>query len=698
VTLVSAQRDAAFLAAAAGLFAVLVSGELSRPVTVVVLIAFVAAYFVGERVAGQGVVAWNVGIVAALVWLGANVAIGASDIIVATSTFAVLLVIHRLFNRRGVRDYALLHLISLLMIAGGAALSAELAFGLAFLVFAVASTWSLTLTLLRAEIEEEARANQVSDGGASTLQSTRLVSPRLLGGLGGLALAALCVAALVFVLFPRVSFGLWQRRGAGGPRVGFSEQVQLGQVGRIKDDPRVAFRVRFPGAARVGDTLDTYWRGATFDTFDGHGWSDRAPSGRPLRQRRDGWYELGPRSERAVELDVELVSSPESTTLFTTGLAEAVRVLPRNVALRVVEGPRLLLDGQGDLTYAPAQAADLRYLLRAWLEGVPRVEEPGSKGEDPALFARHVALPALDPRIGKLAARLTADRPRPEAVRAIETYLREQMRYSLENAPAAADPLASFLFEAREGHCEYFATAMVVLLRSSGIPARLVTGFYGGRFVKRGEYFAVRQGDAHAWVEVHFPGAGWVTFDPTPASSRAAALETSYGRLQLWLDGLQTAWRSRVVDYDLMAQIQGVQGLLSVAKEAGERLQGASQLPRLQVAGRFLAGLALPAALVAALVFAWSRRRAPRPEQARSESQQRARALYLELDRRLAKRGVQRRPAQTPRELVAELHARGLPQAPLAARIVERYLSARFGTEPLGRDEYAALRRQLREI
>src|SRR5690606_34607230 len=144
--------------------AILVSGELPLPLAVVSAMAFVLSYFVGERAAGRGRVVWNTGIVAALLYLSVNVVVGALDIVIATSVFAMLLGLHRLFNRRTVADSAYLRLTSLLLISGGAALSGELSFGVCFLVFAVASVWSLTLSHLRSEMEDEAVQNHVADG------------------------------------------------------------------------------------------------------------------------------------------------------------------------------------------------------------------------------------------------------------------------------------------------------------------------------------------------------------------------------------------------------------------------------------------------------------------------------------------------------------------------------------------------------
>jgi len=98
--------------------------------------------------------------------------------------------------------------------------------------------------------------------------------------------------------------------------------------------------------------------------------------------------------------------------------------------------------------------------------------------------------------------------------------LRHHYRYTLHlPTTAPKDPLANFLFERKEGHCEYFASAMAVMLRSLAIPSRVVNGFRGGEFNDLNGQYVVRASDAHSWVEAYFPGHGWVGFDPTPASS-----------------------------------------------------------------------------------------------------------------------------------------------------------------------------------
>src|SRR6185295_13847344 len=129
-----------------------------------------------------------------------------------------------------------------------------------------------------------------------------------------------------------------------------------------------------------------------------------------------------------------------------------------------------------------------------------------------------ISFPDIDPRIAKLAREFAKGAPTEvEKARAVEHHLRHDFGYTLQLLPAAvADPLTHFLFVRRKGHCEYFASAMTVMLRTQGIPARLVTGFQSGTFNPMTELFVVRASDAHSWVEAWLPRRGWTTFDPTP--------------------------------------------------------------------------------------------------------------------------------------------------------------------------------------
>ena len=131
------------------------------------------------------------------------------------------------------------------------------------------------------------------------------------------------------------------------------------------------------------------------------------------------------------------------------------------------------------------------------------------------------------------------------------------------------DPLANFLFVRRAGHCEYFASAMTVMLRAEGIPARYVTGFAPGEYNDVGGDYIIRESDAHAWVEVYFPGFGWITFDPTPPgnASHAGILD----RLNMYWDSFQFTWSEWVVNYDFTHQIVLAVNAQQASRSWGDR-------------------------------------------------------------------------------------------------------------------------------
>jgi hypothetical protein len=179
-------------------------------------------------------------------------------------------------------------------------------------------------------------------------------------------------------------------------------------------------------------------------------------------------------------------------------------------------------------------------------------------------------LTPLDPRIPELARSMTAGaKTDVERARALERGLRSGYTYRLETPDRApADPLAYFLFTSRTGYCEYFASAMTVMLRTRGVPARLATGFQSGMYNSLTELWVVRASDAHSWVEAWIPGHGWTTFDPTPPDANPGAFDL-VAQVGLYLDAAETFWQDWVVSYDI-----GRQGTLADRLEQGARRAG----------------------------------------------------------------------------------------------------------------------------
>jgi len=252
--------------------------------------------------------------------------------------------------------------------------------------------------------------------------------------------------------------------------------------------------------------------------------------------------------------------------------------------------------------------------------------------------------------------------------------------------------VANFLFVRKQGHCEYFASAMAIMLRTLGIPARIVNGFRGAEFNDITGSYLVRARDAHSWVEAYIPGIGWTTFDPTPAGLGYA--HGRWSRLQLYLDAASEFWREWVVNYDSIHQrtLEDSAGAHSRALWEGQRrwlrAQYALLLARARVAQRsflrepsrwafgFGGGVMILILLANAcrLKRAWrNRRTASRPAQA---PQMAASIWYARMTRATARRGWRKLPAQTPQEFVATIGEDALRDS--VDRFTTHYERARF--------------------
>jgi hypothetical protein len=270
--------------------------------------------------------------------------------------------------------------------------------------------------------------------------------------------------------------------------------------------------------------------------------------------------------------------------------------------------------------------------------------------------------------------------------------LRHEFRYTLETQkPGVIDPLASFLFVTKSGYCEYFASAMAVMLRMVGVPSRIATGFQGGYYNDVSGLYVIRASDAHAWVEAWIGGMGWVTFDPTPgASARQGGLGERVG---MYLDAADSMWRQWVVAYD-----PGHQALL-----AGRVVNSLNWLhapgtgwsagwPALKEKLAWGAGTVLALALMALLGPKWLRAARAKAELRRiareGGSSTDAGILYRRMLITLERRGFEKPDWFTPSEFVRELPAR---EGELVGRFTEVYNEVRFGGNAAGNAELIEL-------
>lgn len=561
------------------------------------------------------------------------------------------------------KNDARLYLLSFALLLAATAYYPGLGFALAFIAFIILSTLALMVGYLRRQSERFG------------VPGVRL-GRRMMITIAAFSGVTLLVSASLFVLFPRLprQWNVQGRRGGGDMMAGFSDQVRLGQHGgSIVGNPEVAFRVEFPdGVPADADTR--YWRGRSFDHFDGEQWTRTRRLAAPGVSPFEYVQRWGGPLQR-----VRVFGGPPDAGVLFGG--HPVISVQRRSAIRVFQ------DRTGDIRYVGSDAP-----VYTIVSARPRPAEDALRAAAPPddrLGRPYLQLPArLDPRIPRLADSLTAGRTaRIDRVRAIERHFAAGFAYTLDLPETARDAtLEGFLFRRRAGHCEYYSTAMVVLLRAAGIPARNVTGFLGGEWNDFGDYLAVTGNDAHSWVEVWMGEMGWVPFDPTPGGRAAVvAAGTDDGwwwPAALWFDGLEYRWYKWVVDYNLEKQL----GLFSRVGDLFSRDDR-----RGSEAGRGGAGAGRGVAVVIALGvlggLLWSARRwrrAPLTEETRT---------YLAL-RRLYARANQGGTGG-PLDFAERLVRGRAPGAAPAGELVRLYVRARFGREDLGEVGRARMRRLL---
>jgi transglutaminase-like putative cysteine protease len=537
--------------------------------------------------------------------------------------------------------------------------------------------------------------------------------------LAGCTLAAVIGAIPLFVLLPRIRepivFGGGTGTGTEQASSGFGDDVDLDLTSRLRESREVAARLEYANQPRGELRL----RAATYDLFEGARWrrSPRHADG-ALRRTGPGAYSLDT-TVPPMAADTELWSGLPAIEAARRNLGVArplvrdnnVRIYlqplgstslpvpPQAIAVSGLRNPLQRDRGGALLLPSPpgdAVAYDVDLAEAGFTRTVPEAAWSDAEALDEA---------GISPQMRELATAVMVGSDALARVRALERHLATSYAYTTDFVGrGGSQPIEDFLFRYKSGHCEYFASAMVLLLRAQGVPARLVTGFYGADRNPLEGYYIVRQANAHAWVEAWVEGQGWMAFDPTPASGRPGLTRTPWDLVTQLSDALVFRWDRYVLSYGIEDQI----GLLRALRESWSKLWkawfGEARQPELPqpppaeestppterspepLANRWVTIVVIVLALLGLGLGWWHWRHRPRFNATRA---------YLEL-RRAAARRVGVLPSSVPPLAFAARVAGAEPTvAEPVARLVERYLRESFGADPLQAPERVALERDL---
>jgi len=679
---------------------------LALPTSIILVISLVHAGgipFVRRAMAKVTVspTLWNVLLIGVFVTFLIDLTLISGNLLPAGIHFLVMLLGIKLLTLQQRRDYRHLYAISLMAILASAALTTDAWYVPIFLLYLLAAVWTLLLYHLNREMRETPAVAPTGTSACHTTFAIR-ITHRFFWLTNGTAVLTILLTLVIFFLIPRIGAGVLQRTSGEALRTtGFSDQVDLGTIGSVKQDPQIVMRVELSDQPTVGkDRL--YLRGLAYDQYSGRSWSHSGNRRRSLSLLADGTFLARPAGSRPpgslsmpIRQDI-LLEALDTAVLFAAPFAEFVSGEFLAVQVDVMSGLHL-----------PAPPSfRIRYSVTSQVPQLIADERTASAIDYPdSVRSRYLQVPGESQQVADLAHRVIQQATTPLGqTLAIQQHLLENYRYSLEADTATlGHPLEEFLFTRKTGYCEHYATAMVVMLRTVGIPARLVTGFLATEWNEYGGYFTVRQRDAHAWVEVYFPRSGWITMDPTPAVSAAVAT-SRWESLSRLGESLGLKWDRLFVRYsakDQLAVVHGVrEGSDAMRERAGRWIsslngpisQALSRLTHVArtlqpgtlelVSGVIVVGLALLLLILRDRIGLWATTHIPT-----SHPQLAIVQLYIRMLRTMERQGVSKPPSATAGEFARLVEQEWKAASPMVAEVTSLYHQGRFGRTPLTPDE-----------
>ena len=681
-----------------GFFSLVLTGRLDLPSIFIFTTGLGVSCYRSEKglpalLSGRGALLLSF---AYIVFFPFDLAILSQSFIPASIHLVLFLQLAKLYQEKTDKDYFYLIVLSFLQILAASSLTIDISFVATLFLFLVA----LVSTLMSFDMYRSERKN--------TAQSQQVVMP-----LSGMSLwATVCILLtgfLLFLIIPRVGTGYFTRATAESLLAsGFTDRVQLGDIGQVKLSNAVVMHAR-----QISGTPFAVlkWRGIALDRFDGRNWAKTARRRFPLRMTADGEYSI-PRITHVEEADrYEIFLEPlATTTLFGPHQIRALSGRLQGVEYDDDDSVYLRLPMAQRIQYEVVSDIPDRARMFADSSSEDRIPDD--------LPARYLQLPRdIDPQIEQLAKQITANgKSIIEKASLVEGYLKRNYRYTLTLSWAPGpQPLSTFLFQAKAGHCEYFASSMAILLRAAGIPTRLVNGFLMGEYNPVGSDYIIRESDAHSWVEVYIPGRGWMEFDPTPPDPNRPEINLAM-QLSHYIDAMDLFWNSYVLVYDSGAQLQlfrsaqdRVQSLQTALRDTSDRWiahghyfsarlsAGAAQVARRGAFWTVFIAIVLAAAAYKHRRILSTQLQIWRVRQGRSRATEDVVEQLFYRAAHMAERTTRKRkPAETWREWIL-----GLPD-PHRRSLLERALTvfekSKYGQLPVSTEEFSLLEQTIQDV
>ena len=465
----------------------------------------------------------------------------ASDIAGTLASMILILAAVKLLQKKSDKDWIFLYLISFFEVLLAAGLSISPLYLASFILYLLVTTCAIILFEIR-KTSRIVKSRQFNETKLTRLPLTAI----------SLLVLIIVFAAPLFFVLPRVGgAGLGSNSNGSTNLTGFSDSVRLGAIGRLKQNDEIVMRARLDQAGE-SNFNNLHWRGIALDTFDNKSWrKSKTADDKSVIKREADFFMFGFSSTKEnITVQTIYLEPIDTPVLFALARPVAIQGNLQNV----------FLDAEDALSFSRNSFDRLSYKVFSD-RSLPDIKNLKSdNGIYPTEAQRYLQLPDdMDERISPLAAQITGNfNNRYDRAKAVEKYLQTQFGYTLEMKAGGEQPLADFLFNVREGHCEYFASAMAIMLRTQGIATRIVNGFQQGEYNETADVFVIKQKDAHSWVEVYFPKEDvWIPFDPTPFAGQSNGGTSDngiVGSFNKYLEAVETFWIQYFVSYDNQEQ------------------------------------------------------------------------------------------------------------------------------------------------